>query len=626
MSRRRGAVLAAPAALAAAALIPALAPAFNDSFDPAGIPRLACGTPAGGDPDYWCGEWATGAPTNVNAPHLAFSPLGSMTLERIGEADANRIGAANGGTGEPFGEFGAVLRCGPGALFYAGSYKGGEGRVLACATGEELRGYFRSQVPENPATAPGGALRSGEFTVALVAGAKPPAFQGQIDQHLSGIPANGWTAVCTGGGCLNVAPPAPPPPGQTRLPRLFLSTITTANGLPRAGSVRINQQGRGPATTADLVVAYRGATAQPTGRAFFWVSFEQAGPGLRFTDGPLPPGARRVCRGRDPAPCVVNAVPRATFRLDTVQAQPVALGPGPYPVTRRYRVTARDAAGTLLAASNTLEITWTAPPLCYGVKATIHPDPERPSALVIVGTPGRDVIVGTERDDVIHGDAGEDRICGLGGDDTIFGEEDSDVVFGGGGNDRIHGGADIANDFLNGEGDIDLLVGGRGEDQLSGGTGRDTLSGGRHDDVLHGGPDGDDIDGGNGDSDVADFHFEPGPVRADLAKGTASGGDVLTGIEWVVGTERGDIIFGDEHGNRLIGLGGGDLLVGRGGRDDLRGLRGADALLGGDEIDFLHGDNDDRILDGGPGYDYCTVDPAPTTVNCEYEITRRLRR
>lgn len=159
----------------------------------------------------------------------------------------------------------------------------------------------------------------------------------------------------------------------------------------------------------------------------------------------------------------------------------------------------------------------------------------------LVGTAGNDRLVGTPGDDVI---------CGLGGKDVVSGLDGADTLYGGSGKDK--------------------LLGGLGDDRLVGEKGADT----------------------------ADFSAVQRSVRANLARGRASGegADRLSGVERVVGSRYADVLRGSRAGNILSGGRGVDKLYGGAGRDKLRGGAGADLLDGGRGRDRLY---------GGPGRDRC---------------------
>lgn len=133
------------------------------------------------------------------------------------------------------------------------------------------------------------------------------------------------------------------------------------------------------------------------------------------------------------------------------------------------------------------------------------------------------------------------------------------MLQGGDGNDLLIG-KDGLNNISGGDGD-DVLIGGRDADTLSGGNGNDFLIGGFGDDYLIGGAGADQIHGGDG-VDTVSYEGSPEGVSVNLFDGTASGGDaegdILIGIENVIGSEHGDTLRGDGGVNRLEGRGGAD--------------------------------------------------------------------
>jgi hypothetical protein len=177
------------------------------------------------------------------------------------------------------------------------------------------------------------------------------------------------------------------------------------------------------------------------------------------------------------------------------------------------------------------------------------------------------------RADTINGGTGNDDINGLGGNDTLNGN---------GGHDRLNGGDGT-----------DRLDGGVGTDQLFGGQGLDFLNGGDGNDYLEGGGGIDQINGGAG-NDTASYESSPAGVTMILLAGAGTGlggdatGDILTGIENVVGSNQIDTITGDNLANVLAGLKG---------DDTLNGGAGADTLIGGAGYDTMNGGGADGVQD-----------------------------
>ncbi|MBJ7388704.1 MAG: cadherin domain-containing protein, partial [Sphingomonadaceae bacterium] len=174
----------------------------------------------------------------------------------------------------------------------------------------------------------------------------------------------------------------------------------------------------------------------------------------------------------------------------------------------------------------------------------------------------------------------------------------------------------------------DNLAGGDGNDVLVGYAGNDRLFGGNGDDSFEGGLGADTLDGGANNAssagpqagDTARYVRSAAAVSVDLNIATAQGGatgadsvgDILIGIENVVGSSFGDTLTGNASDNRLFGLdgadtirggAGADVLVGDGGNDSLFGDAGEDNLAGGDGNDIIYGGTEKDLLDGGDGDD-----------------------
>ncbi len=169
---------------------------------------------------------------------------------------------------------------------------------------------------------------------------------------------------------------------------------------------------------------------------------------------------------------------------------------------------------------------------------------------ILTGTPQIDWLEGNNINESIFGLESNDAIYAYGGEDVIEGAGGDDKIFAGDGNDVIDGGA--------------------GADRINGGAGIDTV-----------------------DYSKASFL-----VKVDLASGLGQGGiaqgDILTGVENIIGTRFEDRLAGNSLDNTLTGGDDDDILEGRG---------GADSLLGGAGDDVLEGGADADSIDGGVGSD-----------------------
>ena len=86
--------------------------------------------------------------------------------------------------------------------------------------------------------------------------------------------------------------------------------------------------------------------------------------------------------------------------------------------------------------------------------------------------------------------------------------------------------------------------------------------------------------GGTG-TDTAVYGNSTAGVTVNLATGTSSDGDTLSGIENVTGSSFNDTITGDANANTLNGGAGNDTLEGGIGADTLIGGAGTDTALYG---------------------------------------------
>jgi Ca2+-binding RTX toxin-like protein len=145
-----------------------------------------------------------------------------------------------------------------------------------------------------------------------------------------------------------------------------------------------------------------------------------------------------------------------------------------------------------------------------------------------------------------------------------------------------------AEDAAYGTAAADLMRGNAGNDWLMGRDGNDTLDGGSGADWLMGGT----------GSDTVTYAGATAAVAVSLAavpiNGTAGDakGDVLIGVENLIGSALSDTMSGDDGANALDGGAGHDLLDGGAGNDTILGGAGRDTMTGGLGADVLTGGAD----------------------------------
>lgn len=255
-------------------------------------------------------------------------------------------------------------------------------------------------------------------------------------------------------------------------------------------------------------------------------------------------------------------------------------------------------------------------------------------AAVVFGGGGNDVLRGGDQNDRLLGEAGADQLHGDAGDDVLEGGLGADFLIGGAGSDtasyvssgqavqvllatsQAFGGdaqGDVLsnienlqgsnhNDLLAGDSKANRLMGEAGNDMLIGDAGDDQLIGGAGDDFLRPGEGADRVEGGAGLDHVLYDEMTTG-LQLSLLTGVNNVGDVLSGIEGVIGTRHDDVIAGDHLANILAGGRGDDVLMGFDGQDQLNGSDGDDRLEGGLGDDILVGGAGENALFGGGGTD-----------------------
>ena len=242
---------------------------------------------------------------------------------------------------------------------------------------------------------------------------------------------------------------------------------------------------------------------------------------------------------------------------------------------------------------------------------------------------GIENVAGSNLGDTITGDAGTNTLLGNGGDDLLASQGGGDLLDGGDGNDTLDYRASLAGvtvdltaglgsgglaegdrytrienvlgsglaDRLTGGLGVNTLVGFDGDDLLAGLQDNDTLLGGSGGDTLNGGQGGDLLDGGEG-NDVAIYvnasNFVNVNLTTSLGLNDEAEGDILVGVENLIGSGGSDMLVGD---------GGVNYLRGQTGNDSLHGAAGADSLFGELGNDVIFFDAADAAVIGGAGRD-----------------------
>ena len=249
----------------------------------------------------------------------------------------------------------------------------------------------------------------------------------------------------------------------------------------------------------------------------------------------------------------------------------------------------------------------------------------------IVGTASGDSLTGDGGDNVIEGGLGDDLLDGganaAGGDTASYASAASAVtvslaIAGA----QVTGGAgtDILSNFEN-------LLGSDYNDTLTGNGSNNALNGGAGDDLLVGGAGADTLTGGTG-TDTVSYASAAAAVSVTInGAGTLgdANGDVLSGIENLVGSDYNDTLIGDGAANVITGGAGDDTLNGAGGIDTVSYASAAggvtvnlasifaqntvgagidtlsnfENILGSAFADTLTGDGGSNTIEGGAGND-----------------------
>jgi Ca2+-binding RTX toxin-like protein len=243
----------------------------------------------------------------------------------------------------------------------------------------------------------------------------------------------------------------------------------------------------------------------------------------------------------------------------------------------------------------------------------------------LIGSSNADILLGDGLDNWIDGGLGADTIKGQGGVDTLTYENKSAGI-------TVDLGATATYGYST-EGDIII-----GIENLVGTGFNDILFGDGKDNVFEGGAGADTIRGQAG-IDTITYEHSATAVTVDLGATPTYGysfdgvsGDVLIGVENIVGTALNDILLGDGLDNRIEGGAGSDTINGKGGIDTVTYehsttavilnlsatptygysfdgvsgdiLVGIENVVGSSLADNLVGDAGNNLFEGGAGSDY----------------------
>lgn len=230
----------------------------------------------------------------------------------------------------------------------------------------------------------------------------------------------------------------------------------------------------------------------------------------------------------------------------------------------------------------------------------------------IVGSSFVDTLFGNAAANRLEGGAGNDLLLGLDGADILIGGEGTDfavyanstsavqIIFDASGNATGVGGEAQGDQLSTIEGIIgsnfnDVFIGNAGNNRFEGGAGNDLMRGGGGADTMLGGDGVDTIDYSTATSGVyVQLHATNAvampaawPSNPAQSNGDAAG-DILQGIEAIIGSNATDTLIGSAVSNRLVSGAG---------NDQMRGGSGNDVLSGnGVGTRFMYGDG---IGDGG---------------------------
>jgi Ca2+-binding RTX toxin-like protein/LysM repeat protein len=181
---------------------------------------------------------------------------------------------------------------------------------------------------------------------------------------------------------------------------------------------------------------------------------------------------------------------------------------------------------------------------------------------------GIENITGSAFNDTLSGSIGDNVINSGDGNDTVSSREGNDTVSGGNGDDSINAG--LGNDIVHGDAGNDSIYGRDGDDILYGDDGNDVIWGEIGNNILIGGAGADSLYGFSGVS-AASYSTSAAGVNVNLATNVNTGGDaagdLLYGINNIIGSVFGDTFIGNTSANLFTGGTGKDTMTGGAGAD-----------------------------------------------------------
>jgi Ca2+-binding RTX toxin-like protein len=233
--------------------------------------------------------------------------------------------------------------------------------------------------------------------------------------------------------------------------------------------------------------------------------------------------------------------------------------------------------------------------------------PDNVENLTLLGT-GNINGTGNGLDDALIGSSGKNVLSGLDGNDKLYGGDGDDTLIGGSGVDWLDGGngVDSASYASSASGvSVSLLAGSGHGGDAEGDTlvGIENVTGSAFNDVFEGNGAANHFEGGAGVDTVTYAHSGAG-VTVNLNFGTPqssaadASGDVLRGVESLIGSAFDDMLTGNSLANTLTGGAGNDILD---------GWSGADTLIGGTGNDTYYVNDPGDIVIENPGEGTDTV-------------------